>query len=129
RAVLVAVALSLGNAPRDLTRDQGMSCVRMLEPDVGDLDLACVQAPRRHRQADFLAMEGDCRRRLHADRGDLACRRVDARGHVDRHHRYARAANRVDRASSFLARLTVQAGAEYRVDYDVRRRQPSSYLA
>ena len=100
----------------------------MLEPDVGDLDLARVEAARRHRQADFLALEGDRRCCLDANRGDLACRRIHAGGHVNRHHRHAGAADRLDRPCRFLARLAVEAGAEDRVDDDVPRRQLGSHL-
>ena len=56
-----------------------MARFRVLEPDVGDLDPARVQTPGRDREADLLAVEGECRRRIDAAPGNLPCRRVHPR--------------------------------------------------
>ena len=85
---------------------------------------------RRHREAgqdhvaELRGMERDRHVRRHRDRRRLAGRRVDAARHVDGHHRCAGAADRADRLDHRATRLAAAAGAEQRVDHDLRAAQP-----
>ena len=105
-----------------------MSRLGLFEPDVGNLDPARVQAPRRDRQSDLFTVERDGRRRLDAEPGDLAGRRVDPGRDVDGDHRHAGAPDGLDRARCLCARLAVEAGAEDSVDDDVSGRQLGAEL-
>ena len=83
---------------------------------------AGVERARRDAQPDLLAVEGHRQRRLDGRAGDLAGRGVDARRHVDRDDRGTSSAliASISPAASG-ARLAREAGAEERVDDDVRR--------
>ena len=76
-----------GAADRDLLQEhRGRAPHRGLdrqEPDVGDDDLAGVEAPGRDVEPDLARVERDGERRVDGGAGDLARRRVDAGGQVD----------------------------------------------
>ena len=89
------------------------------EPDVGDDDLAGVEAPGRDVEPDLARVEGDRERRVDGRAGDLAGRRVDAGGEVDGDDRQPAGVDPLDHRRRLGSRSTVEAGAEEGVDHDV----------
>ena len=78
-----------GTSAEDLRRDEAVLGLRRLEADVGDGDLAGVEAARRDGEADLGAVHRDGDVGAHGRAGDLAGRRVHARRDVDRDDRDA----------------------------------------
>ena len=81
--VLVVGLASPRHRAQQLDADEPMLGLGGLEPDVGDLDLAGVEASGRDDEPHLAAVERDRRGSVDRRAGDLAGRRVDARGQVD----------------------------------------------
>ena len=121
------VLVLVGPLARDLLEDrcghEPVLRLAWLEPDVGDDDLAGVEAARSDLEADLPAVHRHRERRVDAGAGNLARRRVDPGGQVDRDDRSPRGVDRLDLPRRVLARLAVEAGPEERVHDYIGARQ------
>ena len=93
---------------------------RVRQPDRDRHDLAGVRAPGLDRSPELAPVEAD--RAVGPDRhtGHLAGRRVDAARNIEREHGRTVAVDPLDRVRDRAARRALRAGAEQRVDHDVR---------
>ena len=94
--------------------------LRRLEADVGDRHLARMEATRRDHEADLRAVHRHGDVGVHGHARDLPRGSVRAGRDVDREHGDAGCVDLLDDARRFLARRSLQPGAEERVDHDVR---------
>src|SRR5581483_8376299 len=99
--------------------DEPVLGLRRLEPDVGDVDGARVEAAGRDGEPDLAAVEGDGGGRADGDPRRLAGGRVHARGEVDREDGDAGRVHRLDQRRGVRSGRAREARAEERVDDDV----------
>ena len=115
-----------GTSCRMSSRDEAVPRLRVLEPDVRDLDLAGVEAPGRDDEPDLPAVHRHRHVRVDGRALDLAGRRVDAGGDVDGDHGRAERVDLLDRRRRIRAR--VRREARCRAARRSRRRRPRPAL-